>query len=91
MIVQIEMEVGPKMNTLGNTGNTHSREAKDAISDYRSGKKATLETRKRMSESHVCNGEVRRRGRKGHRRKDYADFLGCSLHWFDTYYKHLFI
>ena len=90
MIVQIEMEVGPKIKSLGNTGNTHSQEAKDAVSDYRSGKKATLETRKRMSEAQT--GRIRNtRGREGYTRKDYAKFLGCSLHWFDTYYKYLFI
>ena len=90
MKVQIEMEVGPKIKSLGNTGNTHSQEAKDAVSEYRTGKKATEETRKRMSASHVCN-QGGRKTLKGYSRKYYAEFMGCSLHWFDTYYKHLFI
>ena len=90
MIVQIEMNVGPEIKSYPNTGNTHSQEAKDAISDYRTGKKASKETRRRMRLSHVSNGGSRIGG-SGYSRKDYAKFLGCSLHWFDTYHKYLFI
>ena len=90
MIVHLAMEVGPEIKSGGNTGKTHSREAKDAISDYRTGKKASEETKRKMRDSHVSNGGRRRDG-NGYSRNDYAKFLGCSLHWLDNYYKYLFI
>ena len=90
MIVQIEMNVGPKEKTGGFSGKTHSQEAKDAVSDYRTGKKATLETRRKMRDSHVSNGGSRIGG-SGYTRKDYCKFLECTLHYFDSHYKYLFI